>query len=53
MHAAWAGVSVVAAQGVHAAAELTTNPPEGIHVGLKDEDLFHWTVMVIGPPGTY
>lgn len=34
-------------------AELSKNPPEGISVGLKDDNLFHWTVLLVGPPGTY
>ncbi len=34
-------------------ADLSKNPPEGISVGLKDDNLFHWTVLLVGPPGTY
>ena len=32
--------------------ELTKSPPEGVSVGLKDDNLFHWTVMIVGPSGT-
>lgn len=32
--------------------ELTKNPPSGVSVGLKDDNLFHWTVMIVGPSGT-
>ena len=31
---------------------MKKNPPEGISVGLKKENLFHWTVFMAGPPGT-
>jgi ubiquitin-conjugating enzyme E2 G1 len=33
--------------------ELSRNPPEGISVGLgDDDDIFKWQVMLIGPPDT-
>ena len=32
---------------------LTKNPPEGISVGLADDDdMYTWEVMIIGPDGT-
>lgn len=33
-------------------AEMTRSPPEGISVGAKDDNLFTWEVMLVGPPGT-
>ena len=30
------------------AAELTRNPPEGLSVGTKNENLFEWEVMIVG-----
>jgi len=33
--------------------ELAKNPPEGVSVGLGDEeDIFHWEMMLVGPPDT-
>lgn len=32
--------------------ELTKSPPEGVSVGLKDDNLFQWEVLMVGPPGT-
>jgi ubiquitin-conjugating enzyme E2 G1 len=33
--------------------ELSRNPPDGISVGLDDEDnIFKWDMMIIGPPDT-
>jgi len=33
--------------------DLSRNPPDGISVGLIDDDnIFKWSVMVIGPPDT-
>ena len=33
--------------------ELSRNPPDGISVGLGDDDnLFKWEMMIIGPPDT-
>lgn len=37
---------------VPCSSELTKSPPEGVSVGLKDDNLFHWTIMIVGPPGT-
>ena len=32
---------------------MTKNPPEGISVGLADDDdMYTWEVMIIGPDGT-
>jgi ubiquitin-conjugating enzyme E2 G1 len=34
-------------------AELARNPPDGVSVGLgDDENMFHWELMIIGPPDT-
>ena len=34
-------------------AELSRNPPEGISVGLgEDENIFSWDCMIVGPPDT-
>ena len=35
-----------------AAAELTKSPPEGISVGPKDDNLFIWEILLVGPAGT-
>lgn len=33
--------------------ELSRNPPDGVSVGLgDDENIFHWEVMIVGPPET-
>lgn len=32
--------------------EMHKNPPDGVSVGLKDDDMFTWEVMVVGPMGT-
>ena len=33
--------------------ELSRNPPEGISVGLgEDENIYNWEIMIIGPPDT-
>ena len=33
--------------------ELTRNPPEGVSVGLGDDDnIFCWELMIVGPPDT-
>lgn len=33
--------------------ELSRNPPEGVSVGLgDDENIFHWKIMIIGPSDT-
>ena len=33
--------------------EMSRNPPQGVSVGLgEDENLFHWEVMLVGPPDT-
>jgi len=32
--------------------ELTRSPPEGVSVGPKDDNLFVWEVLIVGPPGT-
>ncbi|KDO16656.1 hypothetical protein SPRG_17850 [Saprolegnia parasitica CBS 223.65] len=33
--------------------ELSRNPPEGVSVGLgDDENIFHWEIMLVGPPDT-
>jgi len=32
---------------------MTKNPPEGISVGLvDDDDMYKWEIMIIGPDGT-
>ena len=32
---------------------MQKNPPEGISVGLgDDEDMYKWEIMIIGPDGT-
>jgi hypothetical protein len=33
-------------------AELTKTPPEGISVGPKEDNLFVWELLMVGPPGT-
>lgn len=33
--------------------ELARNPPDGVSVGLgEDENIFSWDLMIIGPPET-
>lgn len=33
--------------------ELSRNPPDGVSVGLgDDENIFHWKIMIIGPSDT-
>eukprot|EP01034_Spumella_vulgaris_P022905 gene22905-29082_t len=33
--------------------ELSRNPPDGVSVGLgDDENIFNWELMIIGPPDT-
>jgi ubiquitin-conjugating enzyme E2 G1 len=33
--------------------ELARNPPDGVSVGLgEDENIFVWDIMIIGPPET-
>lgn len=33
--------------------ELARNPPDGVSVGLgEDENIFTWDLMIIGPPDT-
>ncbi|CAM9281924.1 unnamed protein product [Heterosigma akashiwo] len=33
--------------------ELNRNPPEGVSVGLVDDDnIFEWELMIVGPPDT-
>ena len=32
--------------------DMTKSPPEGVSVGLKDDDLFQWEVLIVGPAGT-
>ena len=33
--------------------ELARNPPDGVSVGLgEDENIFCWDLMIIGPPDT-
>lgn len=33
--------------------ELSRNPPDGVSVGLsEDENIFHWELMIVGPPDT-
>lgn len=31
---------------------MTKSPPEGISVGPKDDNLFVWEILLVGPPGT-
>lgn len=34
-------------------AELNKNPPEGVSVGLADDDnMFIWELLIVGPPDT-
>lgn len=34
-------------------AELNKNPPEGVSVGLSDDDnMFMWELLIVGPPDT-
>jgi hypothetical protein len=34
-------------------AELSRNPPDGVSVGLgDDENIFKWELMIVGPPDT-
>ena len=33
--------------------DLSRNPPDGVSVGLgDDENIFHWEIMIVGPPDT-
>jgi ubiquitin-protein ligase len=33
--------------------ELSRNPPDGVSVGLgEDENMFAWELMIVGPPDT-
>lgn len=33
--------------------ELSRNPPDGVSVGLREDDnIFHWEVLIVGPPET-
>jgi len=32
--------------------ELSKSPPDGMSVGLHDDNLFDWEVMIVGPVGT-
>mmetsp|Transcript_3276 Transcript_3276/g.2915 ORF Transcript_3276/g.2915 Transcript_3276/m.2915 type:complete len:167 (-) Transcript_3276:75-575(-) len=33
--------------------DLSRNPPDGVSVGLREDDnIFHWEVMIVGPPDT-
>ena len=33
--------------------ELNKNPPEGVSVGLTDDDnMFIWALLIVGPPDT-
>jgi ubiquitin-protein ligase len=33
--------------------ELARNPPDGVSVGLgEDENIFHWDLLIVGPPDT-
>lgn len=33
--------------------EMSRNPPEGVSVGLgDDENIFNWEIMLVGPPDT-
>lgn len=36
----------------HLPTELVRNPPEGISIGPKDDNLFLWEVMIVGQAGT-
>jgi hypothetical protein len=33
-------------------AELNKNPPEGVSVGLVDDNLFEWEILLVGPADT-
>ena len=34
-------------------AELARNPPDGVSVGLgEDDSIFRWELMIVGPPDT-
>jgi ubiquitin-conjugating enzyme E2 G1 len=37
---------------VPAATELNKNPPEGVSVGLMDDNLFEWEILLVGPADT-
>jgi ubiquitin-protein ligase len=38
---------------LHVPSELARNPPDGVSVGLgEDENIFCWDLMIIGPPDT-
>lgn len=33
--------------------ELSKNPPDGVSVGLgEDENIFNWELFIVGPPDT-
>ncbi|RLN94194.1 hypothetical protein BBJ28_00024295, partial [Nothophytophthora sp. Chile5] len=33
--------------------EMSRNPPEGVSVGLgDDENIFNWEILLVGPPDT-
>lgn len=32
--------------------ELNKNPPEGVSVGLVDDNLFEWELLLVGPADT-
>lgn len=40
-------------RGCSCFADMQKSPPEGVSVGLEDDNLFTWEVMVVGPPGTF
>lgn len=32
---------------------MSRNPPDGVSVGLgEDDDIFHWELLIVGPPDT-
>lgn len=37
----------------HSTSELARNPPDGVSVGLgEDENIFCWDLFIVGPPDT-
>lgn len=32
--------------------ELSKNPPDGVSVGLVDDNIYKWEILLVGPPDT-
>ncbi|RLN58135.1 hypothetical protein BBJ29_005978 [Phytophthora kernoviae] len=48
----WLGMGLVIF-GVYVFNEMSRNPPEGVSVGLgENENIFNWEIMLVGPPDT-